>query len=187
MARKKRVILSIIVFIVLLVAAYAGYRALSGGTPSDSLKQQEGISSGGSQKIKAEDFSMTDQHGNQVKLSDMKGKPIVLNFWASWCPPCKEEMPTFDKLSTELKGKVEFMMVDLVDGQKENSSDGKAYIDQKGFKFPVYFDAKQEGANTYQVYSIPTTLFIDKDGYLVHRTEGAIDEVMLRDAIEKIQ
>ena len=137
---------------------------------------------------KAPDFSLQDKDGNTIKLSEIiaEGKPIVLNFWASWCPPCKEEMPDFDMVYKELGEDVQFMMVNMTDGQRETVELGTKYIEEQGFSFPVFFDVNQEGAINYQIYSIPTTVFIDKDGYMVTGAQGMIDEAMLRKGIGMI-
>ena len=138
---------------------------------------------------KAPDFVMIDKDGQSVKLSDIlaEGKPIVLNFWASWCPPCRKEMPDFEKVYKELGNEVQFMMVNLTDGQRETVQRGAKYIEDNGHTFPVYFDTKQEGARAYGIRAIPTTLFIDKNGHITTSARGAIDEKMLRQRIELIK
>lgn len=139
------------------------------------------------EKIKAPDFTVLDADGNAVKLSDLFGKPIVLNFWASWCPPCKSEMPEFNEVYEEVGEDITFMMVDLADGQRETKEKGAQYVKEQGFSFPVYFDTKQDAANKYGIASIPTTIFIDKDGYIVTGAEGAIDAKTLKKGIDLIK
>lgn len=139
------------------------------------------------QKTKAPDFTVLDMDGNSVKLSDLLGKPIVLNFWASWCSPCKGEMPEFNEVYEEVGEDITFMMVDLVDGQRETKETGAQYIKKQGFSFPVYFDTKQDAAYTYGITSIPTTLFIDKDGYIVTGAQGPIDAKTLKKGIDLIK
>lgn len=140
-----------------------------------------------SEQVAAPDFTALDADGNEVKLSDLRGKPVVLNFWASWCPPCKREMPEFDKVYAELDGEVTFMMVDMTDGQRETMEIGAAFIAESGYSFPVYYDVNQEAAYGYGVSSIPTTFFIDKDGYIVTGAQGQINEELLRKGIGMIQ
>jgi len=135
---------------------------------------------------KAPDFMAYDLAGNAVALSDMLGKPVVLNLWASWCPPCREEMPAFDKLYAELGAEVQFMMVDMVDGWGETVETGSAYVAEQGFAFPVYFDTDGAAAVAYGVRSIPKTIFIDKDGSIVITVIGMMSEEALRENIEKI-
>lgn len=182
-------------FVLFIVVAVLGYNLLSqkvlpqdniemtqnkGQAPQDSQEQK-------TEKIKAPDFTVLDAEGNAVKLSELFGKPIVLNFWASWCPPCKGEMPEFNKVYEEVGGDITFMMVDLADGQRETKEKGAEYVKGQGFTFPVYFDTEQDAARKYGIASIPTTIFIDKDGYIVTGAERAIDEKTLRKGIDLIK
>jgi thiol-disulfide isomerase/thioredoxin len=139
------------------------------------------------EKVEAPDFTVLDMEGNSVKLSDLVGKPIVLNFWASWCSPCKGEMPEFNEVYEEVGEDITFMMVNLVDGQRETTETGAQYITDQGFAFPVYFDTEQEAAGAYGIMSIPTTLFIDKDGYIITGAQGPIDAETLKKGIEFIK
>lgn len=138
-------------------------------------------------KIKAPDFTVLDYDGNEVTLYDYVGTPIVLNFWASWCPPCKDEMPHFNKVSEEYQNdELLFLMVDLAEGRRETIEEGKKFVEDKGFTFTVLFDTKQDAAITYGVRSIPSTLFIDKEGYIIDGAVGGIDEKTLRYGISLI-
>jgi peroxiredoxin len=132
------------------------------------------------------DFSIMDASGNMVNLSDYYGQPIVLNFWASWCPPCKNEMPDFNKVYEEYQDRVAFLMVNLTDGRQETVENGKGFIDKQGFTFPVYFDTKGEGARAYKINSIPQTFFIDRDGSLIQSFMGGINEKTLRQYVDII-
>lgn len=137
--------------------------------------------------VEARDFTVLDYDGNEVKLSDYIGTPIVLNFWASWCPPCREEMPHFNKVSEEYTNdELLFLMVDMVDGARETVDKGKKHVEDNGYTFTVLFDTKQDAAATYGIRSIPTTIFIDKDGYIITGAEGGIDEETLRYGVSLI-
>lgn len=199
---KTKMILGIVIFVLFIGGAYFAYNTLTdqykpnnemaGVRPSENIDPQLADTSSATPetsedaKIKAQDFTVTDIDGNEVKLSDFLGKPVVLNFWASWCPPCKSEMPHFDKVNANVKDDVQFLMVDLVDGQRETVEKGKEYVASIGYSFPIYFDTTQEAANVYGIMSIPTTIFIDKDGYIVTSYQGAIDEETLLKGIESI-
>ena len=134
----------------------------------------------------APDFTMTDKDGNEVKLSDFFGKPIVLNFWASWCGPCQYEMPELENAYQELGDDVVFLMVNLTDGYSETVSSAKAFLEDNGYTFPVYFDTLSEGTRTYQVYSMPRTFFLDRNGALVSKNVGMISGDVLRAGIDLI-
>ena len=134
---------------------------------------------------KAIDFSMTDSKGNKVNLNDfiLAGKPVVLNFWASWCPPCASEMPHFNKAFLEMGEQVQFMMVNL----GEPSHIGANYVKEKNFSFPVFFDTYEEGAYEYRINAIPLTLFINREGDIALKAPGSLSENALRNGIELIR
>ena len=134
----------------------------------------------------ARDFTVQDIDGNDVKLSEQFGKPLVVNFWASWCPPCKEEMPDFESVYQEMGEQVTFMMVNLVDGSRETLETATDYITANGYTFPIYFDITQDAAYTYTITSIPTTLFINAKGEIVTSAVGAIDAEVLKQGIRAI-
>lgn len=138
------------------------------------------------EKTRAPDFSVVDGAGKTVKLSDFKGKPVVVNFWASWCPPCKAEMPDFQTVWNEVGDDVVFMMINATDGARETTEKAQKYITEQGFTFPVYYDTTQEASYTYGVSSLPTTLMIDRDGYLVTGQIGTMSEAALREGIALI-
>lgn len=182
MTSKMKTLISVVLFAAFLVAAYFGYNALT-----NTLKPSTNITAATSDKIAAPDFVVYDADGKEVRLSDFKGRPVVLNFWASWCPPCKAEMPHFNTVYADVKDSVVFLMIDLVDGQRETQQLGQTYVDEQGFSFPIYFDLKQSAANAYGISSIPTTIFIDVDGNVVTGQEGMMDEQTLRAGIELIK
>ena len=134
----------------------------------------------------APDFTVVDAEGNAHKLSEFEGKPVVLNFWASWCGPCKSEMPDFEEVYLEYKDRIHFLMVNLTDGHQETVASAQKLITEKGYTFPVYFDTKLEAANAYYVYSIPQTFFIDADGNLVAYAQSAINKEVLYQGIGMI-
>ena len=138
------------------------------------------------QIVLAPDFTVYDLEGNPHKLSDFFGKPIVVNFWASWCGPCKMEMPDFEEKYLELGEEVQFLMVNLTDGQRETVEVASSFIAEQGYTFPVFYDTTLEAANTYGVYSIPTSYFINAKGEPIAQAQGAIDSDTLQRGIDMI-
>lgn len=135
---------------------------------------------------KSPDFTVYDLEGNAVKLSDFIGKPVVLNFWASWCGPCKSEMPEFEQKYRELGSEVQFLMVNMTDGGQETVEKASGFIEQAGYTFPVYYDTDMDAAMTYGVTSIPTTYFIDAEGNGIAWAQGMIDAETLQTGIDMI-
>jgi thiol-disulfide isomerase/thioredoxin len=133
----------------------------------------------------APDFTVHDLEGNAHKLSDFRGKPVLLNFWASWCGPCQMEMPDFQEKYRELEGEVIFLMINMTTGG-ETVQSAWEFIREKGYTFPVFYDTKGSAANAYSVYSLPTTFFIDAQGNGVARAVGAIDAATLQQGISMI-
>lgn len=132
----------------------------------------------------APDFTAYDADGTAVRLSDYRGKPLVLNFWASWCGPCKSEMPEFQQKFEETSD-VQFLMVNMTTG-RETKENAQTLLEQEGYTFPVLFDTDGDAAATYSVYSLPTTYFIDAEGHLVAWARGAIDGETLQKGLEMI-
>ena len=123
----------------------------------------------------APDFTVTDSEGNPVKLSDFRGKGGVLNFWASWCGPCKMEMPHFQAAFEQYGEDVHFLMVNMSAAFGDSRADAAAVLEEGGYTFPVYYDDLSECAYGYGINAIPVTVFIDADGNLISTKTGAMN------------
>ena len=196
MERKKALLVILLVFVVTLVVATVLYRQLGQTVAPDQLEVQtppttqeveETEAQTEPEKMKAPDFTVYDAEGNEVHLTDFVGKPIVLNFWASWCGPCKMEMPDFNEKYLELGEEVQFLMINMTDGSRETVAIASEFIKESGYSFPVFYDTKMDAANTYGAYSLPMTFFIDAEGYPVARATGAIDAETLMRGIDMIR
>lgn len=210
MKKKLPFLILILVFAVVLGGAYVLYGQLSQGEAPEQLAvvtqpatqaatqpaqtaaahattaATQATTEPAAEDIPAPDFTVYDKAGNPVKLSDFFGKPIVLNFWASWCGPCKMEMPDFQEKQKELDGQVQFLMINMTDGSRETVETASAFIENQGYTFPVFFDTTQEAAYAYGASSLPTSYFIDAGGNVIAYAVGAIDGATLQRGIDMI-
>lgn len=195
MSQKKSLLILALALVALVGGGWLLYGRLAQGMAHDQLAVQDTAppESGrpaetGTQPprpVMAPDFTVYDGAGNAVKLSDFRGKPVVINFWASWCGPCRSELPDFDAACQELEGSVQFLMVNMTGGRETRES-ADALLQAEGYSFPVYYDLDQDAAVTYGVYSLPTTLFLDKEGRGIAQATGAIDRATLQRGIDMI-
>lgn len=130
----------------------------------------------------ADNFVVVDANGNKVELWDCIGKPLIVNFWASWCGPCKSEMPHFEKAYAE-NPDVAFMMINI----DEIKTNGEKYVESQGFTFPVYYDTTGEAAEKYGIMYIPMTFLIDKNGELVGHVDGSMSKEDLDKCISLVK
>ena len=135
-------------------------------------------------KEKAMDFTVYDENDHEVKLSDYKGKPIVVNFWASWCPPCKREMPNFEKMYEKYGNDITFLMINETDGNRETKDNAQMFINNQGYKMNFLYDINGSAEKTYQLLYLPRTLFIDEEGYLIKDYVGEITDQELNSKIK---
>ena len=134
----------------------------------------------------APDFTVLDENGEEVRLSDYAGQPIVLNFWASWCHYCKVEMPDFDEAYRN-HPEIQFMMVNVTDGSQETMESARDFLAEAGYEFPVFYDTELDAAMTYGATGLPMTVFIDADGNLVTYARGMLQAQQLEQGIEMIK
>jgi len=196
MNKKSQLMLGAVGFIGFIVIASYGYTNLTNKytvqelrpktDQTQTLKEIERQLT--KKKVLAPDFTVYDEVGNPVKLSDYRGTPVVLNFWASWCPPCRKEMPYFNKASETYKNeKIAILMVNLTDGQRETKETAQQYIKENQYDaLHLLLDSKGDASNAYQISGIPTTMMIDKEGYIVDNYNGGIEEDVLIQGIDKL-
>ena len=188
MKQNKTWLLAALALAVVLAGAGTLYSRLSGSVEADSLTPQTaGDQEAGeeAEAVQAPDFTVYDGSGSAVQLSDYFGKPIVLNFWASWCGPCKSEMPDFDDAYAQQGEEIQFLMVNSTIG-RETQEKARSYVEEAGYAFPVLYDLDGDATETYGVYSLPTTYFIDAEGDLIARASGMIGPETLQEGIGMI-
>lgn len=204
MKDRKTLVLLALAFVIVLAGAYLLYDRLgsqyapdqlaveSTPVPADTAEStaaqsgaQQTAEDAAAESAAAPDFTAYDADGNAVQLSDYFGKPLVLNFWASWCGPCKSEMPAFQQAYEQEDG-VQFLLVNMTGG-RETQADAEALLAQEGYTFPVLFDLDLDAAMTYGVTALPTTYFLDAEGNLVAWAQGAIDAETLQKGLDMIR
>lgn len=160
----------------------------SGNTAeSDSDSTSDSASGDAAKSNPVPEFSMTDADGKSVAISDLFGKPTVINFWASTCPYCIDEMPYFDEMYKEYGDDINFVMLDIVGFNGETEETGRAFIEEKGYSFPVYYDTGLEATYTLGLRSLPMTLFLDSEGNMTAMANGRIDKETIQKGIDMIQ
>lgn len=179
---KKALIAAIVAIALIVFSVYTIYNSESSNSKTDSSISITGDKNNTSNqtievtpnniKTKAIDFSLKDLNGNELSLSDLKGKKVFLNFWATWCPPCKAEMPDIEKLYQETKDS-ELVIVSVEIGEPLNTV--KSFIDSNKYNFKVLIDPDQSVATKYNITSIPTSYFIDEDGNIVSKHVGGMN------------
>lgn len=135
----------------------------------------------------APDFELTTLAGKPIRLSELQGKKVILNFWATWCPPCKAEMPHMqnfyeDYAETE---NVEIVAVNLTSGDREASVE--EFVKDYGLTFPIPMDVEGEVGQKFQAVTIPTSYIIDTNGLIQHKIVGPMDETMIQDFVSNIK
>lgn len=199
----KKIIISSIVLILLFAGAYyvvsnkdfslvsdksstnnnSSNKESSKSDTSKNSKNSGNSSKNNANKVLAPDFTLSDLEGNTVTLSELRGKKVFLNFWASWCGPCKAEMPDIEKLYQETK---DSDLVILAVNVSENKSTAESYLKNNNLNFTVLMDTKDEASNTYLIRSFPSSFFIDKEGYIVSREVGTLTYAEMKDFIKAL-
>ena len=183
--------------------AFTGY--LSGGTNAnlESQEETEKESEDASEDkeenkeeesketvVPAIDFTLKDQFGNEHTLSDYKGKTVFLNFWATWCGPCRSEMPDIQKLyeTYETEGDNAVIILGVAApglGQEKDEAGIKAFLDESGYTYPTLMDTTGDLFSEYEISSFPTTFMIDREGNVFGYVSGALNEDMMKNIIEQ--
>jgi thiol-disulfide isomerase/thioredoxin len=190
---KKSIIIWTVAIILVAVAVYTTYQYNSNPAPlpnptTESPKDTTDQSSGQEEVVTsmdALDFTLEDMNGNKVSLSDYKGKTIFLNFWASWCGPCKYEMPFIEQLYQETK---DSDLVIITVNLQESKSTVSNFLTDNKYTFPVWLDTEGDVANQYGVSGIPLSLLINKEFKIVSAHEGYMNDLeMMKSFVDQLK
>ncbi|MDU2147730.1 MAG: cytochrome c biogenesis protein/redoxin [Paeniclostridium sordellii] len=165
----------------LVMLVHGGIKKLEHSSMQNNRKSESNQSSNNKEeKTKALDFTLYDQYGKEHKLSDYKGKTIFLNLWATWCPPCRDEMPYIEELYKEYNKNTDGVVILGVAspnlGQEGDAKHVKDFLKQEGYTFPVLLDEGGSLVYQYGISSFPSTFIIDKDGYITQYVPGGMDK-----------
>ena len=171
----------LLIIVILMLLALSLF---TGCSEKPAVPPEENVQSG-----ESDDFVLEDLDGNFLSVSDFKGKVVVLNFWASWCPPCRQEMPDLDELDKEFKegGDVVLLTVNLTDGQRETREAARDYIEENGFGFVVLLDERGELAAQYRINAIPQTFILDRNGEISDSLIGATTKDVILDKVSAVK
>jgi len=169
----------ILIFIVVVVVFGGGF-LLFGGS-KDTFSPSPSSFSGGPE---VPDFSLRDIDGNEVSLDDFKGRPLVLNSWAVWCPFCRKELPGFALAQKEFGDKVVFIAIDRAESLEKTTE----FTDEIGVTDDLIFllDPSDSFYRSIGGFSMPETLFVDKSGVIIEHVRGPLDLDQVREKIKKI-
>lgn len=150
---------------------------------SETANTTENVQKNDTTYGKAQDFTITDLDGNEVSLSDFRGKKVFLNFWATWCPPCKAEMPEIEKVYQETKDS-DLVILAVEIGEPLDTV--KTFIEDNKYNFKVLLDSDKDIATTYGISAIPTSFFIDEDGNIISKRVGGMTYDEMKEYIDAL-
>lgn len=138
---------------------------------------------------KVPDFELSDLSGKTVALSDFKGQKVILNFWATWCPPCRQEMPEFNELNAELEksGEAVLLAINLTDGRRETKSKVAEFLKSNKYNLRVLLDTQGEASGMFSIRGIPTTIVIDSEGVMRGQIVGATTKAAVLNTVRNIK
>ena len=166
--------------IIAIITAAIAFIELS--KPNSSVVVSDDKSTGITIGKTAPDFELETLEGKKAKLSDYRGKKVILNFWASWCPPCREEMPEFQRIYSENKDKLVVVGVNL----QESRENAEAFIEKLSITFPILLDPNSQVKDMYNVFTQPVTYFIDESGKIVDKKFGPLTSEEIDEKIAKM-
>lgn len=185
-----KLVLIALVFVALLLGARRLYDVLGTRVQMDTLMTQPAQTEAAEATETAveptPEMIVYDLEGNPFKLSDVQGKPVILNFWATWCGYCKMEMSDFEEKYQAYGDEIHFAMVNVTDGVQETVEKASGYVSEQGFTFPVYYDTDGMAAMRYNLSGLPVTYLLDAEGEIVAWQQGMLTADTLQKGIDML-
>lgn len=184
--KKNMSLILILVLVIIMIGTYIKQQTEQSQAIVENAKGQE-VETGIANGQLAPDFTLTNLSGEEVTLSDLRGKHIILNFWATWCPPCEAEMPHFQKYYDKYaeKDNVEIIGVNATYA-KEKVERVEQFVSGYELTFPILLEPTGNVAKQYEVLTIPATFFIDAEGYVQRQIKGPLDLEALQDYVAEL-
>ncbi|MEK4699156.1 TlpA disulfide reductase family protein [Solibacillus sp. FSL R7-0668] len=134
--------------------------------------------------VQATDFTLPTLDDQKQTLAQTRGKVVILNFWASWCEPCKSEMPHFQTYYVQHSEDLEILAINYT--KKDQVAQVKSFVEQYKLTFPILLDETGETSIMYGAFTLPTTIILDREGNIVHEILGPLDEALLEEYVEPL-
>lgn len=185
---KKSLIILLGVSILLIIIAIIVYPKLVKKYEDEKINIKNNVNTNEVQNIsknKAKNFIVYNENGDKVTLNDFD-KPMIINFWTTWCGYCKEEMPYFNEMYEKEKDNIEFLMINGTD-YSETKEKALKYVNDNKYSFKIYFDEKNSARDVYNITGYPTTIFINKEKEIVKIEPGLITKEKLLNMVDKIK
>ncbi|MCB0209077.1 MAG: TlpA family protein disulfide reductase [Anaerolineae bacterium] len=133
----------------------------------------------------APDFELVSVDGETMRLSDLKGKPVILNFWATWCGPCRSEFPEFQKAAVDNADRLVILGINNTSADNPNAI--PEFLDEMGITFPILLDSDREVVDAYNILGLPTTIFIDDQGVVNEVFTGPLNKAYIESKISELK
>ncbi|WP_017726119.1 TlpA disulfide reductase family protein [Halalkalibacterium ligniniphilum] len=171
--------------VIAFLAILVGWSALTMNEDKEMTRSGESQTATGiAVGQKAPDFTLQALDGTSASLSDFRSQPVMINFWATWCPPCRAEMPDMERFYQNHE--VEVLAVNLTTTEY-SKGEVQQFVAEIGVSFPILLDEANEVASLYQIQPLPTSLFIDREGVIRHINVGPMNEEMMIRVLDQME
>lgn len=187
MMRLQRIGIGTLILLLIAGLAYKGYEEYMMTQKKEEavpIVQDESVLGGLEVGQQAPNFTLNTLDEEKMTLSEFQGQPVVINFWASWCPPCREEFP--ELVSFEKATGISVLGVNVTKNERRGKEDVEAFLNEYPVDFPILLDEEAAVEQQYRVVALPTTYVLDAKGIIVAKKTGPVDEAWLQQQLDDI-